>query len=161
MTTAFDFTFKGLAGGEPVDMAAFRGRAVLLVNVASACGYTPQYRDLEALFKAKEKAGLVVIGVPCNEFGGQEKGEEADIRAFCAESYHVTFPMTGKVDIVGPNRHPFFAWVAEQAGNDALPRWNFHKYLIGRDGGLVDSFPSGVTPLSPEMLGAVGKALAA
>jgi len=129
--------------------------------VASACGFTPQYRDLEALYQAKKDKGLIILGVPCNDFGAQEAGEEPQIRAFCDSAYKVSFPMTGKVEILGTGRHPFFGWIAETAGSGALPRWNFHKYLLGKQGELLDSFPSNASPLGPEMVGAIGKALAA
>ena len=162
MTTAHDFSFAKLASPGVIDLKDFSGKAVLVVNVASACGFTPQYRELEALYEARADKGLVVIGVPCNDFGAQEPGAESDIRGFCDDTYHVTFPMTGKVDIVSSERrHPFYAWVAQELGESALPRWNFHKYLIGKDGRLVDAFPSKTAPLGPAMLEAVDKALTA
>jgi glutathione peroxidase len=161
MATAYDYTFTRLDSDEPLPLSQFEGSALLVVNVASACGYTPQYRDLQALHEAKAGKGLIVIGVPCNDFGAQEAGAEADIRSFCDAQYHVTFPMTGKVEIVGAGRHPFYQWIALEAGESALPRWNFHKYLIGRDGQLIDGFPSSAAPLGPAMLDAIKKALAA
>lgn len=162
MTTAHDFTFTKLGTKEELKLSAYAGKAVLVVNVASACGLTPQYRDLEALYEAKEKKGLVVLGVPCNDFGAQESGSEEEIGAFCDTKFNVKFPMTGKVDILSTEkRHPFYAWVASELGDSALPRWNFHKYLIGKDGALVDSFGSKETPLSPEMLSSIEKTLQA
>lgn len=162
MTTAHDFSFAKLDEPGDIKLSDFAGKAVLVVNVASVCGFTPQYRELESLFEAKAGKGLVVIGVPCNDFGHQEPGEAKQIREFCDTTYHVTFPMTAKVDIVSKDRrHPFYKWVAEELGESALPRWNFHKYLIGRDGALVEAFPSKVAPLGPDMLGAINKALAA
>lgn len=161
MQNAFTFSFKKLASDAPLDLGPFAGRVLLVVNVASACGYTSQYRELESLYEAKQAKGLVVIGVPCNEFGRQESGAEGEIAAFCDSTYRVSFPMAGKVEIIGPGRHPFYRWVTAELGEDALPRWNFHKYLIGRDGAIVDSFPSSAQPLGPQMLAAVDKALAA
>lgn len=162
MTTAHDFSFAKLDQPGEIRLADFAGKAVLVVNVASACGFTSQYRDLEALYEAKANKGLVVLGVPCNDFGQQEPGEASDIRQFCDNAYHVTFPMTAKVEIVPPaKRHPFYKWVAEELGDAALPRWNFHKYLIGKQGELVEAFPSKATPLGPDMLEAINKALAA
>ncbi|MBI1252487.1 MAG: redoxin domain-containing protein [Alphaproteobacteria bacterium] len=162
MTTAHDFSFSKLASEGDIRLGDYAGKVILVVNVASACGFTSQYRDLEQLYEAKEKKGLVVLGVPCNDFGAQETGEEQDIRAFCDKTYHVSFPMTGKVEIVAePRRHPFFEWIAQEAGETALPRWNFHKYLIGKDGALIDGFGSKAAPLGPEVLGAIDKALAA
>ncbi len=160
MTSAHDFSFAKLDQPGEIRLGDYSGKAVLVVNVASACGFTPQYRDLEALYAAKK--GIIIIGVPCNDFGAQEPGAEHEIREFCDASFHVTFPMTAKVDIIAPaKRHPFYAWVAQQLGESALPRWNFHKYLIGKTGGLVETFAPKATPLGPQMLEAIDKALAA
>lgn len=159
--TAHSFSFPGLDGGPEIRLGDYAGRAVLVANVASACGYTPQYRELEQLFAARAKDGLVVIGAPCNDFGRQESGSEAAIKSFCEETYHVTFPMTAKVEIIGANRHPFFQWIAQTAGEGALPRWNFHKYLIGKNGELLEAFPAGAQPLGREITTAVDAALKA
>lgn len=161
MTTAHDFKFKELAGEGEIALTDFAGQVVLVVNVASACGYTPQYRELEQLWEAKRDRGLVVLGVPCNDFGAQERAGEAEIREFCDANYKVGFPMTGKVEIRGANRHPFFRWIMSEVGEAGLPRWNFHKYLIGKDGALLESFPSAAAPLGPQLLSAIEKALAA
>lgn len=162
MTSAHEFSFAKLDEPGEIKLQDYAGKAVLLVNVASACGFTSQYRDLEALYEAKVGKGLVIIGVPCNDFGHQETGSERQIREFCDSSYHVTFPMTAKVDISAPaKRHPFYKWIADELGESALPRWNFHKYLIGKDGQLVGAFPSKAAPLGPEVLGAIKDALAA
>lgn len=161
MVSAHDFKFRELAGAGSLDLAGYSGSVLLIVNVASACGFTPQYRDLEALYQAKRAKGFAIIGVPSNDFGAQEPGDEPRIKQFCETSYKVSFPMTGKVDILGPSRHPFYDWVAEVGGSQALPRWNFHKYLIGKKGELLDSFPANSAPLGPEMLAAIEKALAA
>ncbi len=162
MTSAHEFSFAKLDQPGEIKLQDYAGKAVLLVNVASACGFTSQYRDLEALYEAKVGKGLVIIGVPCNDFGHQETGTERQIREFCDSSYHVTFPMTAKVDISAPaKRHPFYKWIADELGESALPRWNFHKYLIGKDGQLLGAFPSKAAPLGPEVLGAIKDALAA
>ncbi len=162
MTKAHDFAFAKLGEPGEIKLADYAGKAVLIVNVASACGFTSQYRDLEALYEAKTAKGLVIVGVPCNDFGHQEAGEEKAIREFCDTTYHVTFPMAGKVEIVArERRHPFYRWIGEQLGEGALPRWNFHKYLIGKDGALVETFPSKAVPLGPAMLDAIDKTLAA
>lgn len=162
MTTAHDFSFAKLDEPGEINLADYAGKAVLVVNVASACGFTSQYRELEALYEAKAPKGLVVIGVPCNDFGHQEPGQAREIREFCDTSYHVTFPMTEKVEIVSSaKRHPFYQWVAEELGESALPRWNFHKFLVGKDGELVAAFPSKAAPLGPDMLDKVKEALCA
>lgn len=162
MTTAHDFTFAKLDEPGEIKLDEYAGKAVLVVNVASACGFTSQYRDLEALYEAKAPKGLIVVGVPCNDFGQQEPGNPREIREFCDTSYHVTFPMTDKVEIVaGARRHPFYQWIAGELGESALPRWNFHKYLIGKHGELVGAFGPKTAPLAPDMLEAINKALAA
>jgi glutathione peroxidase len=162
MTTAYDFSFEKLDEPGEIKLADYAGKAVLIVNVASACGFTSQYRDLEALYEAKADKGLVIIGAPCNDFGHQEPGDAREIREFCDTSYHVTFPMTAKVEITSrERRHPFYKWVAEELGEGALPRWNFHKYLIGKDGGLAGAFGSKTAPLAPDMLEAIKGAICA
>jgi glutathione peroxidase len=161
MTTAHAFSFAKLDEPGEINLADYAGKAVLVVNVASACGFTSQYRDLESLYEAKAAKGFVVIGVPCNDFGQQEPGAAREIREFCDTSYHVTFPMTEKVEITAPaRRHPFYQWVADELGEAALPRWNFHKYLVGKDGALVGAFGSKTAPLAPDMLEAIKDALA-
>jgi glutathione peroxidase len=160
MTNAHTFRFPKLNEPGDIDLADYAGKAVLVVNVASACGLTPQYRDLEALYEAKAGKGLVVIGVPCNDFGAQEAAPEKDIREFCEANYRVSFPMTGKAEIMSPaRRHPFYQWIASELGESALPRWNFHKYLIGKDGSIADSFSSKAAPLEPAVLEAIDRAL--
>jgi len=162
MTTAHDFSFAKLDEPGEIKLSDYAGKAVLVVNVASACGFTPQYRDLEALYEAKAAKGLVILGVPCNDFGHQESGSAKEIREFCDTSYHVTFPMTSKVEIISAERrHPFYQWVVDELGDDALPRWNFHKYLIGKHGELIESFSSKEAPLGPTMLDAIKTALTA
>jgi glutathione peroxidase len=160
MTSAHDITFETLDGAH-LALSDFAGKAVLVVNVASACGFTPQYGPLQALWEARGPQGVVVLGVPCNDFGAQEPGSEAQIKAFCETSFGVTFPMTAKAAILAPaDRHPFYAWLAAEAGEDALPRWNFHKVLIGKDGELRGAFPSRVRPDGPELTAAIDEALA-
>ena len=162
MTNAHDFSFAKLDEPGEIKLADYAGKAVLVVNVASACGFTSQYRDLESLYEAKAAKGLIIIGVPCNDFGHQEPGEAREIREFCDTSYHVTFPMTDKVEISAPaRRHPFYQWVADELGDSALPRWNFHKYLIGKDGALIGAYGSKTAPLAPDMLDAIKDALTA
>lgn len=161
LTNAHEFSFAKLNGDGQIDLRDYAGKVVLVVNVASQCGFTPQYRELEALWQAKANHGLVIIGVPSNDFGHQERGSEAEIAAFCDKSYRVTFPMTAKAEILGANRHPFYQWIAREVGADALPRWNFHKFLIGKDGNLEGSFPAKAAPLSAEIVTAIEKALAA
>lgn len=152
--TLHDVTFEAI-DGSPLPLRRFAGKVVLVVNTASECGFTPQYKDLEALWRRYRDRGLVVLGVPCNDFGGQEPGDESAIKAFCEKNYGVTFPLTRKVAVIGGNAHPFYKAVAATLGEEALPRWNFHKFLIGPDGALLESFPSKVAPLGKAVTDAV------
>ena len=147
---AYRFEFLSL-DGENLPLAAWRARPVLVVNTASFCGYTPQYRDLQVLWSRYRERGLVVLGVPSNDFGEQEPGSAAEIRQFCETRYQIDFPLTGKNRVVGAAAHPFYRWVAAELGEAGAPRWNFHKYLIGPDGQLAGAWPSQVGPLSPEI----------
>jgi glutathione peroxidase len=151
---AHGFTFAGLTGGT-IDLAGFAGHPVLLVNTASACGFTPQYADLKALHDRLGPRGLVVLGVPSNDFGGQEPGDAAAIAQFCTSRFQVDFPLTAKQRVLGPEAHPFYRWIAATLGEGAVPKWNFHKFLIGPDGALVDGWPSKVKPLDPKIVAAI------
>jgi glutathione peroxidase len=151
---AHAFAFPGLAGGT-IALKAFAGRPVLVVNTASECGYTPQYADLKALHDRYAPRGLVVLGVPSNDFGAQEPGDAAAIQRFCTERFRVDFPMAAKQAVLGPNAHPFYRWIAATLGEGAVPRWNFHKFLVGPDGALVDGWPSAVKPGDPKIVAAI------
>jgi glutathione peroxidase len=148
--SAYDFSFNSI-DGDPLPLAAYKGKPVLVVNTASFCGYTPQYKDLEALWKKYRARGLVVLGVPSNDFGAQEPGTAAEIKTFCAANYHVDFPLAAKEKVLGVEAHPFYRWIVSELGEDAAPRWNFHKYLIGTDGELAGTWPSRVSPLASEI----------
>ena len=154
--SAHQFSFPGRDGGT-IDLADFAGKAVLVVNVASACGFTPQYKGLQALWQERG-AEVVVLGVPSNEFGAQEPGSEAEIKTFCETNFGVDFPMTAKQSVIGGSAHPFYRWVVAQAGEDAAPKWNFHKILIGPNGELAGVWPSKVTPQGPEIATAIDQA---
>ncbi|HEY5337449.1 MAG TPA: glutathione peroxidase [Rhizomicrobium sp.] len=156
--TAYDFTFKSI-DGKPLPFSTFKGKAVLVVNVASACGLTPQYSGLEALWKEKGGKGLVVLGVPANDFGAQEPGTENEIKTFCETRFNVDFPMTAKEHVIGGEAHPFYKWIAGELGEDAAPKWNFHKYLIGKDGAIAGTFGSRTAPNDAAMNAAIDAAL--
>ena len=156
--TAYDFSFTAIDGG-PLPLGDFKGRAVLVVNTASECGYTPQYKDLQAVWERYRDRGLIVLGVPSNDFGGQEPGTEAEIKRFCERQYAVDFPLTAKVHVTGGEAHPFYQWAAEVAGEDAAPRWNFHKYLVGPDGALAAWFPTKTSPAAKDVTAAIEGAL--
>jgi glutathione peroxidase len=143
--TAHDFEFNSI-DGKKLKMKDFAGHPVLVVNTASQCGLTPQYKGLEALYRKYKDKGLIVLGVPSNDFGRQEPGTESEIQTFCSTKYDVTFPMTAKYPVTGDGAHPLYKWVAEEAGEAAAPRWNFHKYLIGGKGELAGIFGSRVEP---------------
>jgi len=159
VSNAHDRSFNTI-DGKALPLAEFKGKAVLIVNTASACGFTPQYAGLQTLWEQYRDRGLVVLGVPSNDFGAQEPGDENAIAAFCTERYAVDFPMTEKVTVIGGDAHPFYGWIAESLGEDAAPRWNFHKYLIDAGGDLAAMWPSQVEPLSEEVIEAVEAALA-
>ena len=151
----YDFSLKSIDGGE-MSLSSFKGKAVLLVNTASRCGYTPQYTGLQSLYTKFKDKGLVVVGIPANNFGGQEPGTEEDIKTFCTRNYQVTFPMSAKVSVKGADQAPLFQFLSQSAGE---PRWNFTKYLVGRDGKVIKRFDSAVKPDSPELTAAVEAAL--
>lgn len=139
--------------GKIIDFKTFQGRKILIVNVASACGYTPQYQQLQEL-STSYKDKLVIIGCPCNDFGNQESGSNAEIATFCETKYKVTFALTTKINIT-QNRHPMYSWLTSKALNgksDAEVKWNFHKFLLDEQGALIDNFPSAVTPLDDQIM---------
>ena len=145
-----------------ITIGAYQGKVLLIVNVASKCGFTPQYTGLEAVYEKYKDKGLVVLGFPCNQFGSQEPGTNEEIKQFCSTKYNVTFPLFDKIDVNGPNRAPLYVLLA---GTDSpFPgdiKWNFTKFLIGRDGRILNRFDSKVKPDSPEMISAIETALAA
>jgi glutathione peroxidase len=159
MTTAHDFTLASIAGAD-LPLKQYSGKVVLLVNVASKCGYTKQYKGLEALYQEMVGQGVVVVGVPCNQFGGQEPGTEAEIQSFCSTTYNVTFPMTKKIDVKGATAHPLYQWLTAETGGAAIG-WNFAKFVIGKDGKVAKRLDSGAAPESAELRGALAAALAA
>ncbi len=147
--------------GQTTTLAPYRGRVLLIVNVASACGYTGQYEGLQALYVKYQKRGLTVLGFPCNQFGGQESGSNAEIKEFCSANFHVTFPLFSKIAVNGAQRHPLYAALAGSGA--AFPgdvSWNFNKFLVGRDGLVVARFDSGAEPDSAVLLKAIEAALA-
>lgn len=159
MTTAHDFSFTSIEG-KPLNLGDFAGKAVLVVNTASACGLTPQYKGLQELWDARKDDGLVVLGVPSNDFGAQEPGSESEVKEFCEVRYGVSFPLTAKNPVIGAEAHPLYKWIGGQTGEAGLPKWNFHKYLIGKDGSLKGVFGSMTAPDAPEIATAIDEALA-
>jgi glutathione peroxidase len=155
---AYAFSFPALSG-EDIRLAAFTGKPLLVVNTASLCGYTPQYAGLQDIWGEFRERGLTVIGVPSNDFGGQEPGGTSEISETAHHQYGVTFPIAAKAVVVGAKAHPFYKWAAEARPRE-VPRWNFHKYLIGRDGYIADVFASTVEPADTRIKTAIAKALA-
>lgn len=153
--TVHDFTMKTI-DGRPAPLASYKGNVLLIVNVASKCGYTPQYAGLQSLYEKYKDQGLVVLGVPANNFGGQEPGTNEEIKSFCSRNYNVTFPMLSKVSVKGDDMTPLYGYLI-QTGGDV--RWNFTKFLVGKDGKVISRFESKVTPDSPELTSAVEQAL--
>jgi glutathione peroxidase len=156
--TAYDFSFHAI-DGKDLPLSKFRGKAVLVVNVASQCGLTPQYSGLETLWKTKREDGLIVLGVPCNDFGAQEPGTENEIKTFCETRFNVDFPLTAKEHVIGNEAHPLYKWVAEELGEAATPKWNFHKYLFNKDGSIAGTFGSRTAPDDAAMNEAIDAAL--
>jgi len=156
---AAQFTFEAIDGGE-MPLSQFAGKVLLVVNTASFCGYTRQYDGLQKLFERYASKGLVVIGVPSNDFGEQEPKAEKEIASFCQGAFGVTFPLTAKQVVKGQGAHPFYAWAKVALGEAAAPRWNFHKYLIGADGRLAAAFATQTEPLDPKLVRAVEGELA-
>ena len=157
-----DFKMKGIDGKE-VDLAQYKGKVVVLVNVASRCGYTPQYTGLQALYEKYGKDGLVVVGVPANEFGAQEPGTDADIKEFCSTKYNVTFPMLSKVVVKGAGITPLYQYLTAKETNPKFAGdigWNFEKFLVNRKGEVVGRYKSAVKPDSPELTKAIEDELA-
>jgi glutathione peroxidase len=155
-SSIYDFTMKNIDGQE-TQLASYKGRVVLIVNVASQCGFTPQYTGLESLYEKYKDRGLVLVGVPANNFGQQEPGTDAEIKQFCSRKYNVTFPMLSKVSVKGPDITPLYQYLTTAEGGDV--KWNFTKFLIGKDGKVIGRFEPKVTPESPELTAAIEKAL--
>ena len=159
MASAHDFTFSGI-DNKPIDMKQYKGHPVLVVNVASFCGFTPQYTELQKLHETYGPKGLVVLGVPSNDFGAQEPKTEPEIAQFCQTNYGVSFPMTAKQKVVGADAHGLYQWIAGEAGEAVMPKWNFHKYLFDKEGKLAGSWPSKVSPTSSDITGPIDMMLA-
>jgi glutathione peroxidase len=155
--TAYAFSFAALDGGT-IALADYAGQPIVVVNTASLCGYTPQYAGLEQLFMRFHGRGLMMIGVPSNDFGGQEPGGPAEISQTANKDYGVTFPLAAKAEVKGPNAHPFYRWAASERPLET-PKWNFHKYLIGRDGHIAAVFATAIEPMDARVVAAVAKEL--
>ena len=157
----YDVPLKDI-DGTATNLSAYKGKVLLVVNVASKCGYTPQYTALESTYKKYSDQGFVILGFPCNQFGGQEPGSNEEIKQFCSSKYSVTFPLFDKLEVNGANRHPLYVMLAgKESPFPGDIKWNFTKFLVGKDGKIIKRFESKVTPDSPEVIAAVEAALAA
>ena len=156
--SAHDFSFDSIEGSD-MPLAQFAGKTVLIVNTASFCGFTHQYADLQTVWETYRDRGLVVLGVPSNDFGAQESGKAAEIKEFCEVNFNVDFPLADKVKVRGAGAHPFYRWARAELGDAASPRWNFHKYLVAPDGRLVAWFPSSANPTSDKVRASIERHL--
>jgi len=154
---ATDFSFKNVEGS-PINLADYKGKVILVVNVASRCGFTNQYKDLQALWTKYKENDLLVIGVPSNNFR-QEPGTNKEIKDFCETTFGIDFPITEKTDVIGSNSHPFFLWAKKNYGTGAIPKWNFHKIIIGKNGKVANTFTSITNPSSNKFISSIEKEL--
>ena len=156
--TLFDFKINSINGDE-LNLSDYKGKIFLIVNVASKCGFTNQYTDLQNLYKLYKDRGLVVLGIPSNQFGGQEPASENEIKNFCETNFNITFPMTIKYEVKGKNAHPIYLWAKETYGKSTVPKWNFHKILINKEGKVEDTYASFTSPTSKKIIKKIEKIL--
>ena len=147
----FDLSIENI-DNEIINLNKYRGKTILLVNVASKCGFTKQYSGLQELYKIYKQKNFIVLGIPSNQFGGQEPGSNSEIKNFCETNFNITFPITNKVDVKGKNAHIIYKWAKENHGKSTIPKWNFHKILINKDGKIEDTFGSFTEPLSSKII---------
>ena len=154
----FEFNIRDITG-EEISFSKYENKTILLVNVASKCGFTKQYTGLQTLYETYKDKGLVVIGIPSNQFGGQEPGSNNEIKNFCETNFNITFPLTSKYDVKGQSAHPIFLWAKENYGKSSVPKWNFHKILINKNGKIEDTFASFTGPLSNKIINKLNQIL--
>ena len=154
----FDFKVKDI-NEKNLDLSIYRNKTILLVNVASNCGFTKQYSELQSLYEQYKDSGFIVLGVPSNQFGGQEPGSNNEIKDFCKTNFNITFPMTSKLDVKGDNAHPIYLWAKENFGNSTVPKWNFHKILINKEGKIEQTYASFTNPKSKKLISKIEEIL--
>jgi len=152
---AYDYSFNGIEGGQ-INLSDYKDKVIVVVNVASRCGYTPQYEGLQTLYNDYKNKDVIVIGVPTNNFK-QEPGTNDQIKDFCETTFGISFPMTEKIDVIGSNSHPFYKWARKDFGMSAIPKWNFHKIVIGKNGKIEDTFASFTKPTSKKFIRLIEK----
>ena len=155
---AYDFNFNDL-DGSPLNLTEYKNKVIVVVNVASQCGFTNQYEDMQKIWEKYQARGVIMLGIPSNDFGNQEPGSNQEIKNFCEAKFGISFPMTEKVSVKGESAHPFYKWAKENHGKSAVPKWNFHKIIIGKNGKIVDTFASITNPSSKKFVEALEKAL--
>ena len=155
---AYDFRFTDL-DGSPLNLAEYTGKVIIVVNVASQCGFTKQYEDMQNVWEKYQSRGIIMLGIPSNDFGKQEPGNSKDIKNFCEAKFGITFPMTEKVSVKGEDAHSFYKWAKDNHGKSAVPKWNFHKIIIGKNGKVLDTFASITNPSSEKFITSIEKAL--
>ena len=155
---AYDFKFNDLDGSE-LHLNQYKNKVIVIVNVASKCGFTNQYDDMQKIWEKYQERGLIVIGVPSNDFGKQEPGSNKEIKNFCEAKFGISFHMTEKISVIGEKAHPFYLWAKEYYGKSAVPKWNFHKIIIGKNGKVVDTFSSITSPSSKRFISFIEKQL--
>jgi len=155
---AYDFRFNDL-DGSPLNLSEYKDKVIVVVNVASQCGFTSQYEDMQKVWEKYQEKGMVMLGVPSNDFGNQEPGNSKEIKNFCEAKFGITFPMTEKISVKGENAHPFYKWAKKNYGKSAVPKWNFHKIIIGKNGKIVNTFASITNPSSKKFISVLEKNL--
>ena len=150
-TLAYDFKFNDLDGSE-LNLNEFKGKVIVVINVASQCGFTKQYDDMQKVWDKYQDKGVIMLGIPSNDFGKQEPGSNEEIKNFCEAKFGITFPMTEKVSVKGENAHPFYIWARENHGKSAIPKWNFHKIIINKNGKIAETFSSTTNPSSKKFI---------
>ena len=155
---AYDFDFSDL-DGSTLNLSEFKNKVIVVINVASQCGFTKQYEDMQKIWEKYQARGVIMLGIPSNDFGNQEPGSNQEIKNFCEAKFGISFPMTEKVSVKGESAHPFYKWAKENHGKSAVPKWNFHKIIIGKNGKIVDTFASITNPSSKKFVEALEKAL--
>ena len=155
---AYDFNFNDLDGSN-INLSEYKNKVIIVVNVASQCGFTKQYEDMQKIWEKYQSKGVIMLGVPSNDFGNQEPGNNKEIKSFCESKFGITFPMTEKVIVKGEKAHPFYLWAKKNYGKPAVPKWNFHKIIIGKKGKIVDTFASITKPTSKKFVSSIDKAL--
>jgi len=153
---AYDFEFNDI-DGSPLSLSEYKGKVIIVINVASQCGFTNQYEDMQKIWNKYQKKGIIIIGVPSNDFGKQEPGNNKEIKNFCEAKFGISFPMTEKVSVKGSEAHPFYIWARENHGKSAIPKWNFHKIIINKDGKVAETFTSITSPSSKKFINLLEK----